>query len=295
MLPTSVVLQILSDSLHQHDCQLQHAIRELEARSSIILAHFFSDIEAAKDMMARYNILYSGYAALQFLLWPNLCFFWEYTLELYLPYYAHDAVVDHMRNAEAFTCNDIELTEEYIHHMYTRVETIAKVTICYTESTAIQLVSSIDENPLLPITTLWSTHIMNAVGSEFAFSAYPDLTFRGIAVINQHDEHDHPSRSFPPVHWLYYKRARFCIGPHSCTAVKLPDCALHNSATVRTTDDQHCLVASLQHPAVPKHFPHLTQWNLGGWTNLKSSKHFASAAACTVDTPPNSRSQRHAT
>ncbi|KAJ3556737.1 hypothetical protein NM688_g1857 [Phlebia brevispora] len=217
-------------------------------------------------------------------------------LQLYVPLHAHQIMLHHLKNIEEYTCVDVDVCNATLAHAYPGGNNLGEVALCVNGKRLVEVIASIDHNPLLPMASVWSTHLMNAIGPDIVISTYPTLTLNKRGVISTDTMRHTPNAIVPRMQtWKRYLDAGFVITAeptHSVGSSQQP-AALQSPQKTRRIHDEHTLIMK-GHAVAQRAIDSLqtsitTKWNIGGYVYTEDDLKFIQPSAKSV--PPQGTGQ----
>ncbi|KAH7904290.1 hypothetical protein BJ138DRAFT_1166800 [Hygrophoropsis aurantiaca] len=227
-------------------------INYLNRRKSTLFAKHVEDITTFNDMLRHTGSVVSGSLALQLLL-PRASINWLNTdMDIYVSLPQKSTVVSFLSDRRYVEVNTKHASPYYplsaIHSVVTMVK----------ESKRVDVVISNTIDAIYPIFQFHSTPVMNYIGADALFSAYPDLStsFWGL------DNFSSSRRSGDSIEYMRarakYKRRGFNIqiacAPCDVRVVgeHVSQGYTHCRRVIRTSDDIDCLRMSLDATKLPE-------------------------------------------
>ena len=140
---------------------------------------FFDDTKAFSRMLKDLRAVISGSAALHLMLPPKFTNWTPQDLDIYAPYTHHISLYARLLNM-GYSITDEHDSDEppYSDSLIKQVATLSNGT------RQIHVIFSKCETAFTPIFEFHSTAVMNFISADHIFSAYPNLTFNGLSMIN---------------------------------------------------------------------------------------------------------------
>ena len=153
--------------------------RYVKQRFGKMAGRFFPDTEAFSHMLSQLRAVVSGSAALHFMLPPKLTDWTPKDLDIYAPYTHHISLYARMLDL------GYSITDEHDSDNPPYSDSLIKQVATLSNGTCkVHVIFSKCETAFAPIFEFHSTAVMNFVSPHHIFSAYPDLTFNGLSMIN---------------------------------------------------------------------------------------------------------------
>ncbi|KAJ3559089.1 hypothetical protein NM688_g548 [Phlebia brevispora] len=252
-----------------------------------------------QDDSAELGYFYSGWAGVQFLLWPDLNATLEEPLELYGANDGVGVILEYLENIEGYTMEG-DMKETCLGNSYPGHDCVKVIMLSHTERGKIHVVTS-GGNGFVGIAAQWSTHLMNAVGTDFVICGYPSLTLNRKGVISTHRRRTKPQCAIPHLRgWRNYTRIGFLLKGEPCLCTRNTEHSppLESAEAIRSFGDEESTLVALE-PAENAvtasgqlQRARETSWNIGGFLYGGEELYFVDPAELGASLYPNKATSR---
>ena len=240
--------------------------QNLQQRMNALATPFFPNATVLQDILRTCDAVISGSSALHFIL-PITTTVWKpKDLDLYVPHRYMKALTTRLENLgyHKLPRNDILANTAYLSS--SQILAVHKFIL---DENVIDVVESCTDAACSPIFQFHSTAVMNFVGADTIFSAYPNLTMQYKSLLNPYSIYKHAYDRTKISHLEKYRTRGFTFIPCRDSHASRFECRSNG----RTITDNGCLwidlhtgLRKIQHPAdIFRKFGILdVEWRLGG-------------------------------